>query len=170
MKYILCLISLLHFSSQLLAADTLDSQANLRTLFTTSHVRNQLDQFRQQGKFDSVQSESSIRILRKPAIVKMQGVVIRQNAEPVVFVNESNTLKSPQVNDEVYVNTLKVKKQEYQVPARVAGQNIKLKPGQQWNETDRQVQDNFQIKPPKPKTSENDGIMNKVDNLTNILP
>jgi len=170
MKTILYITVLLHFCSPLFAAENLDSQTSLRTLFTTNHVRSQLDQLRNQGKFDKIKNESSTVILRDPAIVKMQGLVIRQNAEPVVFVNDANTLKSPQVNGEVYVNTAKVKKHEYQVPARVYGQNIKLKPGQQWNESKQQVQENFQIKPPKPKTSDNDGIMDKVDNLTKIGP
>lgn len=170
MKYFLYLTFLLQLSSQLSAADKLDSQTNLRTLFTTSHVRSQLDQFRNQGKFDNIKNEPTTVILRDPVIVKMQGVVIRQNAEPVVFVNNANTLKSPRVNDKLHINTAKVKKQEYQVPARVYGQKIKLKPGQQWSESRQQVQENFQIKPPKPKTDENDEVMDKVNNLTNILP
>ncbi len=170
MKYFLYLTCLFQFSSQLLAADNLDSQTNLRTLFTTSQVRNQLDQLRDQGKFDNIKNESPSIILRDPAVVKMQGVVIRKNTKPVVFVNDANTLKSPRVSDEVYVNTAKVKKQEYQIPARVYGKKIKLKPGQQWSETRRQVQENFQIKPPKPKTDENDEVMNNADNLTNTPP
>lgn len=156
--------------TEISAADNLDSQTSLRTLFTTNHVRSQLDQLRQQGKFDKIKSESSTSILREPAVIKMQGVVIRKNADPVVFVNDENTLKSSQVTDEVYVNTAKVKKQEYQVPARIYGQNIKLKPGQQWSEKTQLVEENYQIKPPKAKTDESDGLLDKVDNLTNLSP
>jgi len=170
MKTILYITILLNFSSPLYAVDKLDSQSSLRTLFTTNHVRSQLDQLRNQGKFDKIQNESSTVILRDPAIVKMQGVVIRQNSEPVVFVNDANTLKSPQVTGEVYVNTSKVKKQEYQVPARVYGQNIKLKPGQQWNESKQQVQENFQIKPTKSETSAADEFLEKAQDLPNQLP
>jgi len=170
MKSVLYITILLLFSTQLKAADKFDSQTNLRTLFTTNHVRSQLDQLRQQGKFDNIKSESSAVILREPAIVKMQGVVIRKNTDPVVFVNDENTLKSPQVTNEVYVNTARVKKQEYRVPARIYGQNIKLKPGQQWSEKNQLVQENYQIKPPKAKTDESDGILDKVDNLTNLSP
>jgi len=170
MRYLLFITMFFCFVSESLAADKLDSQTSLRTLFTTNHVRSQLDQLRQQGKFDNIKSESSTVILREPAVVKMQGVVIRKNTDPVVFVNDENTLKSPQVTNEVYVNTAKVKKQEYKVPARIYGQNIKLKPGQQWSEKDQLVQENYQIKPPKAKTDESDGLLDKVDNLTNLGP
>lgn len=170
MRYLLFITILFSLMTKISVADNLDSQSNLRTLFTTNHVRSQLDDLRKQGKFDKIKSESSVNILREPAVVKMQGVVIRENAEPVVFVNNENTLKSPQINNEVYVNTAKVKKQEYQVPARIYGQNIKLKPGQQWSEKSQLVEENYQIKPPKVKTGESDGILNKADNLTNISP
>ncbi|MCW8933483.1 MAG: hypothetical protein OQK98_02055 [Gammaproteobacteria bacterium] len=170
MKYILFLSTLLSIVSNFSVADELDSQASLRTLFTTNQERSQLDQLRQQGKFDKIKNESSSVIFREPAVVKMQGVVIRKDKDPVVFVNNENTLKSPQVNDKVYVNTARVKKQEYQVPARIYGQNIKLKPGQQWNEKNQLVQENYQIKPPKARTSDNDSILDKVDNLTNSIP
>jgi len=170
MKYFLFLSIPFSLMANISLADGLDSQTSLRTLFTTNHVRSQLDQLRQQGKFDKIKSESSTVILREPAVVKMQGVVIRKNADPVVFVNDGNTLKSPQVNNKVYVNTSKVKKQEYKVPARIYGQNIKLKPGQQWSERSQLVQENYQIKPPKAETGESDGILDKVDNLTNSGP
>jgi len=170
MRYFLFVTILFSLMTTISTADNLDSQKNLRTLFTTNHVRSQLDELRKQGKFDKIKSESSAIILREPAVVKMQGVVIRDNADPVVFVNDENTLKSPQVNNDVYVNTAKVKKQEYQVPARIYGQNIKLKPGQQWSEKSQLVEENYQIKPPKAKTDEDDGILDKVDNLTNLSP
>ncbi|MCW9047271.1 MAG: hypothetical protein OQK46_04260 [Gammaproteobacteria bacterium] len=170
MKYILFLTALLSIVSNASVAGKLDTQASLRTLFTTNQERSQLDHLRQQGKFDKIKNESSTVIFREPAVVKMQGVVIRKDKDPVVFVNNENTLKSPQVNDKVYVNTARVKKQEYQVPARIYGQNIKLKPGQQWSEKTQLVEENYQIKPPKAKTSDNDNILDKVDNLTNLSP
>lgn len=170
MQYLLFITLFVSLISETFAEDNLDSQSSLRTLFTTNHVRSQLDQLRQQGKFDKIKNESSTVILREPAVVKMQGVVIRKNTDPVVFVNDENTLKSPQITNEVYVNTAKVKEKDYKIPARIYGQNIKLKPGQQWSEKNQLVQENYQIKPPKAKTGESDGLLDKVDNLTNLGP
>ena len=146
-------------------ADTLDTESSLRTLFTSSQIRDQLNTQRNQGKFNK-KTSSITAIFREPLTVKMQGIVIRENKKPVVFVNDGNTIKSSKVNNEIIVNTNKVGAKAYKVPVRVNQRRVKLKPGQQWNETDRQVQESYRIKPAKSKTSENDESTNKADNLT----
>jgi len=147
-------------------SESLDSQEALRTLFTSSHTRQQLDKLREQGKFDKNQQAPSASIFHQPISVKMQGVVIRSDKKPVVFVNDGNTLKSTRINDEIIINTKKLTNKNYKVPVRVNQQSIKLKPGQQWSESDPQVQDNFQIKPTEAKISVTDKLIDKVDNLT----
>jgi len=151
-------------------SENLDSQDALHTLFTSSQTRHQLDKLREQGKFDKKQQAPSTSIFHQPITVKMQGVVIRSDKKPVVFINDGNTLKSTRINDEIIVNTKKITNKSYKVLVRVNQQNIKLKPGQQWSESDPQVQDNFQIKPTEAKIGVTDKLFNKVDNLTVKVP
>ncbi|VAW62874.1 hypothetical protein MNBD_GAMMA08-2457 [hydrothermal vent metagenome] len=165
MKY-LSFSFLLFLISNLAFSELLDTQKNLRTLFTSSHVRSQLDLQRQQGKFDNASQTSSMVILHKPITVKMQGVVMRKNKKPTVFVNDGNTLKSSKVNNEIIVSTKKTNKKTYKVPVRVNRKFVKLKPGQQWNESDKVVHDNYQIKPIKIKTNASDDSTEPADTLT----
>jgi hypothetical protein len=132
------------------AAPLLDSQKSLHTLFTTPLTRKQLDKQRSNGKYNiTSQTTNSTSVTSKPVIVKMQGVVIRKNKKPVVFVNDSNTLKSSKVNSKLIVNTRKLTKSTYNVPVRVNQNTFKLKPGQQWNEADNKVVDQYKISPAK---------------------
>ena len=165
MKILSSVICLILFISSSATADILDTQSNLRSLFTTSQIRDQLDTLRNQGKFNK-RTSSKTAILREPLTVKMQGIVIRENKKPVVFVNDGNTIKSSKVNNEIIINTKTVGKAAYKVPVRVNQRRVKLKPGQQWSETDRQVQESYRIKPAKAMTSENDEIKDKADNIT----
>ncbi len=169
MKLHLFLILLCLFSKPVLSSD-FDTQDKLRTLFTTPHIRMQLDQQREEGKFTDQINKSSINIVKKPLTVKMQGVVIREPAKTIVFVNDSNTLQSPDINNEITVNDNRVKKNTYKVPVRVNQKTVNLKPGQQWNESDKQIQDNYQIKPSKKKTGVADEIMQEADNLLDNIP
>ncbi|VAW56450.1 hypothetical protein MNBD_GAMMA07-511 [hydrothermal vent metagenome] len=146
-----------------------DSQNNLRTLFTSASIRAQLDKQREQGKFiiqDQLASSSSI--IRKPITVKMQGLVLRKKKLPVVFINDGNTLSSRVINDELIVKTKQIKRKKYIIPVRVVNKTIKLKPGQQWNETDRKTQDNYEVSKPKiikkPETEKN-----TANNITNLI-
>jgi len=148
-------------------SELLDTQKNLRTLFTSPHVRRQLDLQRQQGKFDKAAQTTSTITLRKPITVKMQGVVLRKNKKPVVFVNDGNTLKSSKINNEIIVGAKKTNQKIYKVPVRVNQKSVKLKPGQQWNESDKEVKDNYQIKPIKIKTDASDDTPEPTDTLTN---
>jgi len=131
------------------------SSQQLGTFFTSPGVRHQLNQQRDSGKYDLNSDKKSFGILHEPLKIKMQGVVIRDNKNPVVFVNDSNTLKSTSVNSQIKVKTTKVKSETVTVPVKVSGHSIKLKPGQQWNESDRKTRDNYQIKVAKDKP---DGI------------
>jgi len=124
-----------------------DAQKNLRTLFTTPHVRNQLDMQRMRGKFGIHKQTDSVAKSHKPITVKMQGVVIRKGHETIVFVNDSNTIKSQKVNDEFVVKSRAVLKENYKVPVRINNNHIRLKPGQQWSESNKSVKDIYKVKP-----------------------
>ena len=124
-----------------------DAQNNLHTLFTTPHVRNQLNMQRMRGKFDIHKQTDSVAKLHKTITVKMQGVVIRKGHETIVFVNDSNTLKSAKVNDELIVKSRAVLKENYKVPVRINNNHIRLKPGQQWSESNKSVKEIYKVKP-----------------------
>lgn len=128
-----------------------DSQNNLKTLFTSPDTRTHLNQLRNSGKFDRQSQQTPGVIFRKPLQVKMQGVVIRNNQKPVIFVNDSNTLKSTTVDNQIHIKDSKLKTNTLSVPVRVNQQSISLKPGQQWRESDNNAKDNYQIKAPKEK-------------------
>jgi len=149
MKYIILFYLMTIFNSSS-ATSLLDRKNSLYTLFTTPSVRKQLDTQRSKGKFNNIsQVITSPSTALKPVIVKMQGVVIRKNKKPVIFVNDSNTLKSSKVNNQLIINTRKLTKSTYKVPVRVNQNTFKLKPGQQWNESDNSVTDQYKISPVK---------------------
>ncbi len=141
-------------------------QDNLRTLFTSTHIRNQLDKQRTKGKFENTLQETTKAVYRPPVTVKMQGVVIRQNKPSVVFLNDSNTIKSHKINNKITVNTGKIKSKSYRIPVRVNQKNVKLRPGEQWNESEQVVQDNYQIKAAKNETKTNDNFSEEADTVT----
>jgi len=124
-----------------------DTQKNLHTLFTTPHMRSQLNKQRMRGKFEIHKQTDSVAKSHKPIMVKMQGVVIRKGHEAIVFVNDSNTLKSPKVNDELVVKSRAVLKENYKVPVLINNHHIRLKPGQQWSESNQSVKEIYKVKP-----------------------
>jgi len=131
-----------------------DSEDNLHTFFTSSSERSQLDQMRQSGRYANGENRHKTgSILHAPVKVELKGVVIRKNHKPVVFVNDSNTLSSREISGSISVNDRQVKSPNYKVPVRINQQALKLKPGQQWTESERQVKDNYQIKASNDRTS-----------------
>jgi len=127
-------------------AENINMKNELRTLFTSPGIRAQLDKQRRQGKFIlHNQEETTNSTPRKPVTVKMQGLVLRKNKPPVVFVNNNNTLSSRVIDSELVVKTNKIKKKKYIIPVRVFNKTIKLKPGQQWNDTDGKIKDSFEV-------------------------
>lgn len=141
MKYLLTLFFVLS-TTQLVAEN---SQSDLQTFFTTKSERQQLNALRNSGAYSDDKKPMS-GITFTPLTVEMQGVVIRDSKKPVVFVNNENTLKTQHLSNDVTVRDHKIKKPSYTVPLRVKGEALKLRPGEQWQESDRKVQDKYQIK------------------------
>jgi len=147
-RIILMFIGLFFYVSY---ASASDAQNNLRTLFTSPSERDQLDKQRSQGKFNGQQSTTAVTTTHKPITVDMQGVVIRHNHKPIVFINNHHNLKSNKVDKGITVNPISSTQKNYIVPIRVNQNNVKLKPGQQWNESDKTVKDQYQVNPVKKK-------------------
>jgi len=144
MKHIISCL-LIGFTSPLFGT-TDSTQKYLGTLFTTPHVRNQLNKQRSRGKFDSQTHADLTAKSNKPITVKVQGVVIRKAHNPVVFVNDSNTLKSQKVNGEITVKFRNVLIENYKVPIRINDNYVRLKPGQQWSESNKSVKEIYKVK------------------------
>jgi len=132
-------------------AETTDVN-QLSTFFTSPPTRSQLNSMRASGKYDDENTNSRVSISREPVTVTMQGIVIRKNKTPVVFVNNENTLKTHHLSNDVTVRDHVIKKQNYKIPIRVNQQGVTLKPGQQWDQINRKVEDTFRTKSDKETT------------------
>mgnify|MGYP000182555188 CR=1 FL=1 len=137
---------------------------NLRTFFTSKQERIQLDKMRSSGKYST--KSGGVSILREPLKVKMQGIVLRDGKKPVVFVNDENTLKTNQLSNDLTVRDYKINKQAYKIPVSINQQGVTLKPGQQWDESSRKVEDTYRIKESNHTTGASENIINKAQNNT----
>lgn len=153
----------LFFTSNLLAAEY-DSSSRLNTLFTTPQQRTQLDNLRDSGRYMG-NPAAGITTAQTPVTVKMQGVLIHGKRTAIAFVNDQNTLRSVSLENNIRVDVKKIKAADYTVPVQVNNIPLKLRPGEQWNESKRQIKDSFQIKSNKAETS---GLNNQ--NQSEIIP
>jgi len=126
-------------------AETVDVN-QLNTFFTSQPTRSQLNNMRASGKYNEENTNSRVAVSHEPVKVTMQGIVIRKDKTPVVFVNDENTLKTHHLSNDVTVRDHRIKKQQYKIPIRVSQQGVTLKPGQQWDQVTRKVEDTFQTK------------------------
>lgn len=118
--------------------------SELQTFFTSKSERQQLDQLRNSGAFRNSQNQSE-PVSSTPDILQMQGVLIREQGKPVFFVNDENTLHTHHLSNDVEVREHLFKPDNYSVPLRVRGDKLKLRPGEQWQSSDRRIQDGYQI-------------------------
>ena len=129
-------------------AEQQPSVSNLQRLFTTQFERAQLDAKRRRGEQVSENNQQSQKAVLPPIEIEVKGVVKRENAPDVVWVNDKSTLKSKNIDDRIRVQTNRIS-QKNLVPMQVDGKYIKLKPGQVWNEADRTIKDKYQTKQAK---------------------
>ena len=126
-------------------ADNYASIGKLKTFFTTPSERSKLDEMRHIGKFGKKQADSGISIPIEPKKVKVRGVMIRENGEPVVWVNEGSTLKSRKIDNDIRVNTQRIKPAA-RIPVKVNNRHLIMKPGQEWTESSNRIEDSYQTK------------------------
>lgn len=120
--------------------------SELKSFFTSPEQRVGLDRLRAAGVFGSVDdSQSSSAVVRKPLEVKLNGVVYSETGKPVIWVNDKSTLKSEAIDQSIRVKSSALKTESTKVPVKVNKQWLKIKPGQTWNESHNQVQENYQI-------------------------
>ncbi|TNF39268.1 MAG: hypothetical protein EP315_00045 [Gammaproteobacteria bacterium] len=126
-----------------------DNAGSLKSLFTTPLERQKLDEMRNSGKFSKSGGSDSTGLVRLPLKIDVRGIVIREAGQPVVWVNEGNTLKSEKIEDGVRVRSDYIRKEPVVIPVRVDSKTLKMKPGQQWDERSDKIQDKYQIKEEK---------------------
>ncbi|MCW8853097.1 MAG: hypothetical protein OQK76_04400 [Gammaproteobacteria bacterium] len=143
-KFLISFI-LLHFIVVTNAsAEELASINELKTFFTTSSERSKLNEMRRSGNFGAKQPDARSSISIEPKKVKVRGVMMRENGEPVVWVNEGSTLKSRKIDD-ISVNTRRIKPAA-SIPLRINNRHLTMKPGQEWTESSNKIKDSYQTK------------------------
>ena len=131
-----------------LQAENYASINELKTFFTTSSERSKLDEMRRAGKLSKKQADTGISIPVEPKKVKVRGLVIRENGEPVVWVNEGSTLKSHKIDNDIKVNTRRIKPAA-RISVKVNNRQLMMKPGQEWTESSNRIEDSYQTKQAK---------------------
>jgi hypothetical protein len=109
----------------------------LNRLFTDQETRARIDAARKGDpvieKDDKNGSTGKIRV---------DGVVIRENGDNVVWVNGENDRNSGNIGG-IYVRSSQVNRKDYRVPVRLDGKTVRLKPGQVWNDENGKISDDF---------------------------
>lgn len=122
------------------------SSAGLKKLFTTPYEREQLDKRRNSGVLAADSSNIVSKVLNHASSIELKGVVYRKGKRPVVWVNDSNTLKSNSINSNIKVFGIETRKSDSKVRLKVNDKLVKLKPGQVWSDRDNKAIDEFQTK------------------------
>ena len=121
------------------------SSNGLKKLFTTPYERQELDKRRKSGVLEEANSNIVSKVFNSSS-VELRGVVYRHGKMPVVWVNDSNTLKTRDIDSNIRVYGLVKRNSEEKVQLRVNDKFIKMKPGQVWSESDREAVEKYRTK------------------------
>ena len=139
------LLTLVVFLTGNAHADDYPSKQSLKKMFTTPHERQQLDTRRAFGAIDDDKSSIVTKIVNHASSVELRGLVYRQGKQPVVWVNESNTLKSRSIDSNIRVYGVDKRQSEDKVRLKVNDRLVKLKPGQVWSDRDDEAKDKYRM-------------------------
>lgn len=108
---------------------------SLNRLFIDPETRARIDAVRKGDPANetSVQEQSAKKI-------QVNGVVIRENGENVIWINGESSLSNKQKG--VTVRTRKIDRNSYRVPIQVDNKTVRLKPGQVWTGENGKIKDN----------------------------
>ncbi|MCW8955428.1 MAG: hypothetical protein OQL09_00970 [Gammaproteobacteria bacterium] len=121
--------------------------SNLKTLFTTPSERQKLNEMRNSGFYAKKDnSNNKISIFKEPLQVKVDGVLLRGNSAPVVWVNGKSTLKTNRIDEEIRVRKNRISEDNIKVPVKVMNKTLVMKPGQVWTESRPEVVEDYQTK------------------------
>ena len=119
------------------------SSKDLKKMFTTAYERQQLDNRRKTGVLDMDGTNVVSKVLNNASSVELRGIVYRKGKQPVVWVNESNTLKTQNIDSNIRVYGVDHRKSEDKVRLKVNDKLVKLKPGQVWSDFDDKAVDKY---------------------------
>lgn len=110
---------------------------SLSRLFTDPETRARMDATRN-GDPVSAGSEPEQAAQK----VRVDGVVIRENGENVVWINGESSLKS---NNKAgaHARPRQIDSENYRVPVRIDDKTVRLKPGQAWSGESGKVADDY---------------------------
>lgn len=148
MKLRVLFISLipLLFTSGITHSNDYASSKGLKKLFTTAHERQELDKRRKSGVFDEDGSNIMTEVLNNASSVELRGIVYRKGKQPVVWVNDSNTLKTQSIDSNIRVYGMDRSKSEAKIRLKVNDKMVKLKPGQVWSDFKNEATEKYQTK------------------------
>ena len=109
---------------------------NIDRLFTSPQQRQKLDTMRTAPSSGSQEQKPDV------TNVELNGIMIRDDGNNVIWINNNSSLKSNKV-DGVKVNPKAIDKDSYEVPVKADDHRIKMKPGQSWSETTGTVKDSY---------------------------
>ncbi|MGD8583057.1 MAG: hypothetical protein PVF06_10470 [Gammaproteobacteria bacterium] len=113
-----------------------DSVENLGTLFTDTGQREKLEAVRRGTYLEEAEKNSRVSNIR------VDGIMIRNDGQNVVWVNGVSTLKSSSIEG-IKVNADAADKDSQKVPVNIDGKRVYVKPGQIWSEGTGRVTDNY---------------------------
>ena len=111
-----------------------DSESGLGRLFTDPESRARLDAAREPVINQAGEDPATM--------VRVDGVMVREDGRNVVWVNGTSTLESDSLNG-VRVHSRNADRKDFRVPVGVDGKTVRLKPGQVWSDETGRVKDDY---------------------------
>lgn len=113
-----------------------NGDAPIGRLFTDPVERTRMDRYRS--------GEKPRETVEKPSVssVRVDGVMMRSDGENVIWLNGKDTLDSDRING-IRVEPDAVDGDRLEVPVRVDGQRVRIKPGQRWTQGTGKVADDY---------------------------
>lgn len=146
LSIIIVTVMLGQFISSNVYSNEYASSKGLKKLFTTAYERQELDKRRKSGVFDEDSSNIVTEVLNNASSVELRGIVYRKGKQPVVWVNDSNTLKTQSIDSNIRVYGMEHRKSEAKVRLKVNDKMVKLKPGQVWSDFDNKATEKYRTK------------------------
>lgn len=146
LSIIIVTVMLGQFISSNVYSNEYASSKGLKKLFTTAYERQELDKRRKSGVFDEDSSNIVTEVLNNASSVELRGIVYRKGKQPVVWVNDSNTLKTQSIDSNIRVYGMEHRKSEAKVRLKVNDKMVKLKPGQVWSDFDNKAMEKYRTK------------------------
>lgn len=114
-----------------------DGIGNLKHLFTDPESRARMDAARAGGPVsENTEQESPAKKIR------VDGVLIRENGDNVVWVNGESSLNGNSVGG-ADVRARQIDRRNYRVPIRIDNKTMRLKPGQVWVGESGKITDDY---------------------------